>query len=161
MLPPFLHHKFESHRRSISFGVAAHSSNFVVSRVEQSLLAFFGHTWSKTRRMACLTSQQSELSRSDIASTRLLCDPGVSNFWIPEDVFGKKDNQPGWALIVFQLSGTRWIGDVSKYTTSCKICIRIFFNIHIPWLVYDFACVHFSETSLDIWPLCDQNCDAT
>lgn len=96
--------------------------------------------------MACLTSQQSELSRSDIASTRLLCDPGVSNFWIPEDVFGKKDNQPGWALIVFQLSGTRWIGDVSKYTTSCKICIRIYFLIytyhdlytymysHIPWL---------------------------
>ena len=43
-------------------------------------ISIFGHAWSKTRRMACLTLQQSELSRSDIASTRLLCDPGVSNF---------------------------------------------------------------------------------
>ena len=109
-------------RVSLTFDLLRSCSPFIQFRRFKSCAkftcSFLGHTWSKTRRMACLTSQQSELSRSDIASSRLLRDHLVSNFEIREDVFGKKENQSGWALTVFQLSGRRWIGDVSKLNTT-------------------------------------------
>ena len=80
--------------------------------------------------MACLTLQQSELIRSDIASTRLLRDLVVSNVLIREDAFGKEDNQPGWALIVFPFSGTRWMGDVSRVNTFSHYVYNIFLDTY-------------------------------
>ena len=112
-------------------GVAAHSFSLFSRAVEFLFDSHFlvargprPEVWI----MACLTLQQSELIRSDIASTRLLRDLVVSNVLIREDAFGKEGNRPGWALIVFPFSGTRWIGDVSRVNTFSHYVYNIFLD---------------------------------
>ena len=136
-------------------GVAAHSSSVFSRAVEFLFDSHFlvargprPEVWI----MACLTLQQSELIRSDIASTRLLRDLVVSNVLIREDAFGKEDNQPGWALIVFQFSGTRWIGDVSRVNTFLEPQTTIYkWMFGETTIFYAMIWNHPIETSIYKW----------